>query len=169
MTTFGLDLKRFQDSTNKVANDVVRKVIFDVDASLVLKSPVGNPELWAINATAGRYNNEAREIGSSDRLPMVAPAGYVGGRFRANWQYGFEAINAKVTEEVDPSGESSIGRVQAELGEQASGHKHYLTNSLPYAQRLENGWSKQAPNGMVALTVVEFIPIVNAAAKELHL
>ena len=31
----------------------------------------------------------------------------------------------------------------------------FLQNNLPYATRLEDGWSDQAPNGMVALTVVE--------------
>jgi hypothetical protein len=32
----------------------------------------------------------------------------------------------------------------------------YLTNSLPYARRLEYGWSKQAPAGMVRITVANF-------------
>ena len=31
----------------------------------------------------------------------------------------------------------------------------YLQNNLPYALRLENGWSKQAPGGVVAMTVAE--------------
>lgn len=167
--SFGLDLKKFADSANAVANAVVRKVVFDVDASLVMKSPVGNPELWAINSTAKAYNQEALEAGSSDSLGIVKPAGYVGGRFRANWQYGFDNPNRTVTANVDPEGSASISRVEGQISAIASGHKHYLTNSLPYAKRLEEGWSKQAPNGMVALTVAEFIPIVTAAAKALHL
>ena len=31
----------------------------------------------------------------------------------------------------------------------------YLQNNLPYALRIENGWSKQAPAGVVAMTVAE--------------
>ena len=31
----------------------------------------------------------------------------------------------------------------------------YIQNNLPYANRLENGWSNQAPAGMVALTIAE--------------
>src|SRR3954465_5917636 len=100
--SFALDLEQFEDKTNKVANLVVRKIIFDVDASLVYKSPVGNPELWAHNATAKRFNDEAIEIGSTDRLPIFAPAGYVGGRFRANWQYGSNVPNGKTTNTIDP-------------------------------------------------------------------
>jgi len=35
----------------------------------------------------------------------------------------------------------------------------YLQNNLPYALRLENGWSKQAPSGVVAMTVAELSAI----------
>lgn len=31
----------------------------------------------------------------------------------------------------------------------------YLQNNLPYALRLENGWSRQAPGGVLAMTVSE--------------
>lgn len=31
----------------------------------------------------------------------------------------------------------------------------YLQNNLPYALRLENGWSRQAPSGVLAMTVAE--------------
>jgi hypothetical protein len=34
---------------------------------------------------------------------------------------------------------------------------------MPYALRLEYGWSKQAPAGMVRVTVAEFQAVVNAA------
>lgn len=42
----------------------------------------------------------------------------------------------------------------------------YLTNSLPYAQRLEHGWSKQAPRGMVRLSAIEFKRFVRQAIRE---
>ena len=42
-------------------------------------------------------------------------------------------------------------------GKASEGDAIYLVNNLPYAQRLENGWStKQAPNGMVALSIQKF-------------
>jgi len=43
----------------------------------------------------------------------------------------------------------------------------YLTNNLPYAQRLEEGYSQQAPAGMVALTIQEFQAIANEIGLEL--
>ena len=41
----------------------------------------------------------------------------------------------------------------------------YLVNNLPYAVRLEYGWSKQAPAGMVRITAAEFQSIVDDAAR----
>jgi len=36
----------------------------------------------------------------------------------------------------------------------------YLTNNLPYIQRLEDGYSGQSPSGMVEITLAEFDGIV---------
>ena len=70
--SFSLDLKKFADKTNAKANAAVREIVRGVAESLVEKSPVGNAELWA--------------------NPDHKPKGYVGGRFRANWQYGENEI-----------------------------------------------------------------------------
>ena len=76
------------------------------------------------------------------------------GRFRANWMYGY---GAPLTTTVDVTGESGAPAppptppvITVGIG------VHYLTNSLPYAWPLEYGSSKQAPQGMVRLTAVEF-------------
>lgn len=160
--TFTLDLQAFADSTNKKANLIVRKVIFDVDASLVYKSPVGDPLSWAINQTAVRYNSEG-----SDSIKIEAPTGYVGGRFRANWQYAESA--APTGELWTPIVGPFPDKNDIDVGEDAGGKMHYLVNNLPYGPKLEDGWSKQAPIGMVSITVLEFIPIVEAAAKAINL
>ena len=48
----------------------------------------------------------------------------------------------------------------------ASGDVVYFVNGLPYAYRLENeGWSKQAPAGMIKISVTEFDQYVRAAIK----
>lgn len=78
------------------------------------------------------------------------------GRFRANWIVSLGAVSPATLKTVDPSGNDSIN-----LGFQVlSGYPEhlpvvYIQNNLPYATRLESGWSKQAPAGMVALTIAE--------------
>ena len=78
------------------------------------------------------------------------------GRFRANWNCSIGSPDLSTSESTDPSGRSAISKatstvVSYTLNDQSV----FLTNNLPYADRLENGWSKQAPNGMVRLSVME--------------
>ena len=63
------------------------------------------------------------------------------GRFRANWAFSVGTINGATTTQTDKSGAPTIGRIAAQVPEQASGKVLYISNSLPYAQRLEYGWS----------------------------
>jgi hypothetical protein len=144
---FALDISRFVAKAKMNADRCVRKVVLDMGTRIVMRSPVGDASHWA----------------------HPAPAGYIGGRFRANWQYGDGAVpNGELTG-IDPTGNATIQRFIASVKESgAAGKVHYLTNNLPYAYRLEYGWSRQAPNGMVGVTVVEFQSIVNAAAKDVN-
>lgn len=103
----------------------------------------------------------ALDVGS--RVVLRSPVDT--GRFRANWQYGVGQINTATLEAVDKSGQSSIGRIAAGAATARLGEVIYVSNSLPYALRLENGWSKQAPAGMVALTVAEFQAAVDRSVS----
>jgi hypothetical protein len=77
------------------------------------------------------------------------------GRFRGNWQIGIGAVNGETDSAEDKSGNNAINKAQSKLIGFKSGRTIFISNSLPYAQRLENGYSKQAPLGMVRLTVIE--------------
>ena len=77
------------------------------------------------------------------------------GRARANWVFGYGAPNTQTGEQVDKGGATTIGNIQAEVQSVKSGSVCYVTNSLPYIDRLEHGWSKQAPAGMIRTTFAE--------------
>lgn len=82
------------------------------------------------------------------------------GRFRANWNFSVGAPDYGVT----PSTNQARGQTEAAKALSVQvGTIAYLSNGLPYARRLENGWSKQAPAGMVRTTVAEFNAIVQRA------
>lgn len=88
------------------------------------------------------------------------------GRFRANWQY---SVNAKATGTIEGNWTSENRAPPPkppQIAAGAFGKVHIICNNLPYAQRLENGHSKQAPIGMVGLTLNEFNSIVSKAARE---
>jgi hypothetical protein len=78
------------------------------------------------------------------------------GRARANW---FASVNQPsiVTVEYSGSPASAAQGAIADAGvaiSQATGNVFWISNNLPYIYRLEfEGWSKQAPNGMVRLAI----------------
>lgn len=86
------------------------------------------------------------------------------GRFRANWNYSLGAPDYGTTTATNE------GRGQQEAAKALGmplGGVAYFSNGLPYAGRLEYGYSKQAPAGMVRTTAAEFQQIVtDMAAKE---
>lgn len=159
MGSFAADLERFRAKTVAKMHLVVRKVIVDVTTSLVMKSPVGDPDYWLFN----RGTKEAPDYVnySAYRDP---PLGYVGGRFRGNWQYGHGAAPSGELDTIDKSGGLTIAGINSEVPEKPAGSVHFIVNNLPYGQRLEEGWSRQSPHGMVGLTVAEFNTIVREAA-----
>ncbi|WP_426314531.1 HK97 gp10 family phage protein [Methylobacterium fujisawaense] len=85
------------------------------------------------------------------------------GRFRANWQYGVGRPNTATLVAADKSGQSSLARIAAGVATARLGDVIYISNALPYALRLETGWSKQAPAGMVGLTATEFQAAIDRA------
>ena len=77
------------------------------------------------------------------------------GRARGNWQ---AAVGAPVDVEIDrldPSGGETIAAASRALIGLGAFKTIFITNNVPYIQALENGNSKQAPAGMVAIALSE--------------
>ena len=82
------------------------------------------------------------------------------GRFRANWNVSFNAPNYTVQDTT--AKQRGLGQANKALTLPIGGIT-YMTNGLPYARRLEHGWSGQAPQGMVRLSVIEMRLFVRKA------
>lgn len=143
---FSLDLSRWIGKAGRNGRTVVKKVVLDLGSSIVVKTPVGDPDTWA----------------------GPAPAGYVGGRARGSWQYQKGAPAEGEPGGVDPGGGSSISRIAAGVAIGDAATVHYITSNVPYMRELEyEGRSKQAPEGMVRLSVTEFQSHIDRACREL--
>jgi hypothetical protein len=132
--TFVLDIKRFIEKTGLNVNTVIKKIFFDLSASIVSLSPVDT------------------------------------GRFRANWQYGLGSVPDGTVEDKDadgPVGATTISRIMGQVDPKPAGKVLYLVNNLPYAVPLEYGWSKQAPAGMVRISVQRYQDFVANAIRDL--
>jgi hypothetical protein len=187
ISTFALDVAAFVEKAKANAETVVRNVTLKLAVGVVEKTAVGNPDVWAINSIAKSYNDEVNEINAAlrnipenvtkngrlkpgrklnDGMDIKAPAGYVGGRARANWIFTVDAPSTATIDAVDPTGNTTKGRLEAQIKTSPVGDITYIVNNLPYIERLELGWSKQAPAGMVGVTLAEFQRYVVEAATE---
>ena len=145
---FALDLSNLvKDATADAVVKAMQKLALDALRGVVLKSPVGFPPSWK----------------------RAAPKGYVGGQFRGAWQLSVGVENPGLAGKSRPgktgsanAANAAAGDARGELQKLQPYQSVYIVNGLPYAERLENGWSKQAPLGMVALTVQELQNVVLA-------
>jgi len=118
------------------------------------------------------------------------------GRFRGNWQISIDAPARGQLSTLDKSGKAQANpssnpagsptavegafKVQKSPFPQSA---YFITNNLPYGAKLEfggyplspkkktgktqNGYSAQAPNGMVRISVAEFERLIREAAAKL--
>lgn len=147
MGTFSLQLAEFAKKAGDNASLVTRKVALDLLTRVIYRSPVGNPDNWK----------------------HPAPPGYSGGQFRANWQVTIGApATGSITGE-DKDGQKTIADGEQKLVSFQVGPSIFITNTLAYGPRLEyEGWSSQAPAGMVRISVAEFETVVARALGEIE-
>jgi hypothetical protein len=138
--SFALDVKAFTAKAGNNAELAIKRIIAGVADSVIHMSPVGDASYWQ----------------------SPPPKGYSGGRFRGNWDYGFRSPPSGTFNVIDKTGDLSMSRITLKMPEgKLAGSIHWIANNLPYARRLEDGWSRQAPQGMVGITVLQFQQIVN--------
>ena len=144
--SFSMQIAEFIAKTKANQDLVVRAITMKIDNKLVQRSPVGDAKFWK----------------------HKPPPGYTGGRFRANWQLSIGSPSAGVRDLIDKDGSATIAAHGSVISSAKAGDVIYLVNNLPYAKRIEEGWSRQAPIGVVGLTVLEFQKIVDKAVLELR-
>jgi hypothetical protein len=184
--SFAENIRQFAEQAQAGLDATFREIVIEIGSSVIRMSPVGNPEIWAQNAVASQYNKAVDDHNSdlrsdpanltkagrlkpgrklNDGMDIVAPEGYVGGRFRANWHLSIDVIESVTFDEVDPGGQATIAALVSAVSDFTAGQTAYLINNLPYAILLEYGHSTQAPGGMVRITVARFQQIVQEAIR----
>lgn len=153
MGMFAAQIRTWVDKTKGDADKVVRYALMTLDSRLINRSPVGDGSYWK-------------------RPP---PAGYAGGRFRGAWLVsewtpqisgaGLDRVSSGGKGIIDKDGSATLAAHAGVINAAKAGSVYYLYNPMPYAQRIEKGWSRQAPIGVVALTVVEWNNIVENAVN----
>lgn len=90
------------------------------------------------------------------------------GRFRGNWQTTGATPATGLIAGVDPTGNKAVNSAATYITNSPNWYQFTLTNNLPYAERLEYGWSKQAPVGMVRVNITRFQQLLNEEAAKVR-
>lgn len=116
-----------------------------------------------VERAASALNKTATEVEIEVMTLVIMRSPVDTGRFRGNWQ---TSVGSALTGELERLGaQPSIEDMRQVVTALRGGRVSFLSNNLPYGHRLEfDGWSDQAPAGMVRRTVSEYQKIVDAAA-----
>lgn len=111
----------------------------------------------------GRVDKLGRAAGLELGRRLILKTPRDTGRASQNWNASTDSPDTRTHERTDEGTALAEGGpivASFKLSKQAL----YWTNGLPYAERLENGYSRQAPRGMIAVTVEEMRPVVERLA-----
>lgn len=138
MSTFAVDISQFVKRAKAAPGIVVRRASLELMTSIVLKTPVDT------------------------------------GRARASWQASLNRVDPSVTYTLtDKDGTKTIVRGAAAINQWRDGDTIVLFSNLPYMPVLEFGrndgrpGSKQAPQGMVRVSIAEWNDHIAAALRSL--
>lgn len=148
--SFSVSLANFAIKTEKQAVVACQKIAMETWQRVIMKSPVGDPSKW--NAA---FVEAGTKLGWFDK-------NYVGGRFRANWGCQVGSPYSGTVDTVDKAGGATVAKANMTTAQWNARGSIFLMNNLPYSIALEHGHSKQAPSGMVRVTVAE---MQNGAAE----
>lgn len=140
-----IDLKRVRKKFGERAEKVAKGTFLSLAGRIVKATPVGRPELWSTSA----------------------PEGYIGGTLRGAWNISLGSPDVTFTGKPDKQGDATIGRLNAEAAKLKLGQSWWMTNPAPYAARIEyEGWSSQAPAGMMRVNIMQTQAVVNEQLKK---
>jgi len=134
---------------------------------------VSTPGTWSIDLTKwaekakGNMKVVIQKVALDAFCRVILRTPVDTGRARANWgvAIGTAAVTSPNVAYVDKEGTTAIGAAAAKVFDWNAQGSIFLCNNLPYIGALEYGHSKQAPGGMVRVTMAEFDVIVKSAAS----
>jgi len=138
------DVNKLWVEVEALTKDTMRKTVAQAASQLykeiVDRTPYGRPELWK----------------------MKAPAGYEPGQLQDNWEISFGGAFHKARAKGNFTGKNAA---MSESKSYKLGDTITIRNETEYAERIEYGYSSQAPQGMVRVSKMMFNQFLNTATK----
>lgn len=140
-------LKKFKEDQQIALNTsakVLNSTVSDLYKKIVERTPVGNPSLWN----------------------WPAPRDYNPGTLKESWNISFNNVQRNVAGQFASTaqilGNNGLSFKLGDKGQQVV----VISNPQPYAQRVETGWSTQAPQGMMRVSIAEYTSMLNQNASK---
>ncbi len=149
MTTTNIEqfLRKFKENQQlalEASSKTINSTLLHMYKKIVDRTPVGDPSLW--NWPAHRD--------------------YKPGTLKASWKLSFNGQERATNGQF-----ASAGQILGNHGltfkvGTSTKQVAVISNPQPYAQRVETGWSTQAPQGMMRITIAEYTSIVDEQAAK---
>lgn len=88
------------------------------------------------------------------------------GRAKGSWTIGVDRLPTAFRNRKDKGGNLTIRAAQSKVSKAKAGRSFFIASNLLYMPRLEYGWSKQAPNGMVRRAIRKFRRFMRQAVRD---
>jgi len=117
-----------------------------------------------INRTRGGIQQKTKALAVGVLARVIDRSPVDTGIFRASWNIvSGEDADLSTAKKAD-GGAGAIAKGNA----LTAGNAYVISNNLPYAEALENGTSKQAPQGVVRLSLIDVATNIEAFGKPLN-
>lgn len=120
---------------------------------------------WAERTTRD-IDNIHREILDDVAHRLVHGSPVDTGHFKGNWQFGIGYVPLDEIDVLDRDGVATLNKLLRLIRMAKAGGNVYFSNNVPYSLALEYGHSKQAPMGMVRITVTDAQLITDTAVAK---
>ena len=90
------------------------------------------------------------------------------GRARGNWQLSIGQAETSELDVTDKDGAATISKAEGKLLGDKSTVALFIQNNLSYIKRLEYGWSKKSPKGMLRKNLTLMNQFLKNALSELN-
>jgi len=123
MAGIPFDPDEISRAIEKEVVDIIREDAQAICRTVIFATPVGRPELWQ----------------------SPPPRNYTPGHARRNWQINIGSPSGRELPGQDRIGTATLSNAISKLRAYRRLQPIYIENNVPYINRLNQGWSKQAP------------------------
>ncbi len=90
------------------------------------------------------------------------------GQFRGNWQSTLNTPAQGMLPTFDATGAAGLRQAFINVDKYKLGDTIHIRDFVPYGPKLEDGYSRKAPDGFLFITVAEWPQIVSIAARDIR-